>query len=79
MSKSVTLEEATDHLAELVDLAINGEEIVIVKNQREKVKLALFPNFSGQQRNFGQYAGKIRIHPSFDEPLPDDFWLMGKP
>ncbi len=78
MSKNVTVEEATGHLSELIDLAISGEEIVIIKNQREKVKLVLLLNL-GDQRTFGQYAGKIRMHPSFDEALPDNFWLTNQP
>jgi hypothetical protein len=27
----------------------------------------------------GLFRGKIRIGDDFDEPLPDDFWLSGKP
>jgi len=28
-----------------------------------------------KQRTVGEYVDKIRLHPDFNNPLPDEFWL----
>ena len=32
-----------------------------------------------EPRQFGQFPGEIEISDDFDQPLPDQFWLGGKP
>ena len=76
--KIVTVEEAEAHLRELIDLAEQGEEVVIAYENQPKVKLVPIRP-APQKRVFGQHRGKIRMRPDFDEPLPESFWLSGTP
>jgi antitoxin (DNA-binding transcriptional repressor) of toxin-antitoxin stability system len=75
---SVTLEEASTQLAKLFNLAEQGEEVIIIKNNQSKVRLVAVSE-KPQKRVFGQYQGKIHISQDFNEPLPDEFWLGEKP
>jgi len=77
-TKIVTVQEAGGHLLELISLAEQGEEVVIVHNDQAKVKLVPFGQ-PPQKRVFGQHRGKVWMSPDFDDPLPDDFWLSGNP
>ena len=76
--KIVTVEEAEAHLRELIDLAEQGEEVVIAYENQPKVKLVPIRP-APQKRVFGQHRGKIWMRPDFDEPLPERFWLSGTP
>jgi prevent-host-death family protein len=76
--KIVTVEEAEAHLRELIDLAEQGEEVVIAYENQPKVKLVPIRP-APQKRVFGQHRGKIWMRPDFDEPLPERFWLSGIP
>jgi antitoxin (DNA-binding transcriptional repressor) of toxin-antitoxin stability system len=74
----VTVEEAGARLLELIDLAEQGEEVVIAYEDQPKVKLVPIRP-APQKRVFGQHRGKIRMRADFDEPLPESFWLSGTP
>ncbi len=74
MSKNVTIEEADGHLGDLIKLAEQGEDVVIVQNSQPKARLVPVRSVTGA-RVFGQYHGKIAVKTDFDAPLPDDFWL----
>lgn len=74
MSKNVTIEEADGHLGDLIKLAEQGEDVVIVQNSQPKARLVAVRGVAGA-RVFGQYHGKIAVNADFDVPLPDDFWL----
>jgi len=77
-TKIVTVQEAEGHLLELIGLAEQGEDVVIVHNDQAKVKLVPLGQ-PPQKRVFGQHRGKVWMSPDFDDPLPDDFWLSGNP
>ncbi len=76
--KIVTVEEAEARLLELIDLAEQGESIIITHEEQPKVKLVPIGQVP-PRRVFGQNRGKIRMRPDFDDPLPNDFWLSGAP
>jgi antitoxin (DNA-binding transcriptional repressor) of toxin-antitoxin stability system len=76
--KIVTVQEAAEHLLELIDLAAKGEEVVIAHDNQPKVKLVPIGQVP-TKRVFGQHRGKIWMSPDFDDPLPEDFWLSGTP
>ncbi len=66
----VNVEEAKDHLPDLIDAAVKGEEIVITKDARHSVKLV--PTLKAKPRaRFGSGKGLITISDDFDEPLKD--------
>ena len=77
MTKTVTIEEANGHLDELIDLAAQGEEVVIVRGSQLKARLVAMPGGAGA-RVFGSYQGKIAVGADFDAPLLDDVWLGNK-
>jgi antitoxin (DNA-binding transcriptional repressor) of toxin-antitoxin stability system len=64
-----SLTEAQKKLPELVDEALNGEEVLIKKDAHAAVKLTAITK-SGQRR-FGSAKGLIEIGADFDDPLPD--------
>ena len=68
--QQITLAEASQHLPELIEAAMNGEEIVITKDEQPVVKLT--PVSPVKRRPlFGSAKGLITISDDFDEPLED--------
>jgi antitoxin (DNA-binding transcriptional repressor) of toxin-antitoxin stability system len=66
----VTLNEAQNHLVDLVEAAAAGEEIFIKKN--DDVTLQLVPHVAKRRkRQFGSAKGLISMATNFDEPLED--------
>ena len=66
----VNIEEAKTHLPDLIDAAVNGEEVVIAKDEQHLVKLV--PISRAQPRpQFGSAQGLITMSDDFDEPLED--------
>ncbi|GEM_PF-122778 len=74
ITKTVMIEEAVNHLSDLLNLVDQGEEVVICRENRPKVKLVSLAD-PPKERVFGQFRGQIWMSPDFDEPLPDPFWF----
>jgi prevent-host-death family protein len=72
MATQVNLYEAKTHLSELVERAANGEEIVIAKSGRPRVRLVPISTRSTPRR-VGTLRGKIVVRKDFDEPLTELF------
>jgi prevent-host-death family protein len=72
MATQVNLYEAKTHLSELVERAANGEEIVIAKSGRPRVRLVPISTRS-TPRHVGTLRGKIVVRKDFDEPLTELF------
>ena len=66
----INIEEAKTNLPELIDAAINGEEIVIAKDEQHIVKLVPISRVKPRPQ-FGSAKGLIAISEDFDEPLQD--------
>ena len=64
---AVTLGEAQAQLRELMDEAMQGEEVVILRDDAPAVKLVPVT-----RPGFGSYKGQIIMADDFDAPL-DDF------
>jgi len=77
-TKRVSLSEADGHLAELIDAAGRGDEIVIEAEGRPSVKLVLVKPLR-RPRELGVYRGQIRMRDDFNAPLPEDFLVSGQP
>lgn len=69
--KKTNLHEAKTNLSKLVELALQGEEVIICKAGTPVVKLIAI-NANKKKRSPGDWAGKIQIKDDFDE-LPNDF------
>ncbi len=65
----VELEDAKEHLAELVEQAAQGEDVVITRNNRPLARIV--PIRSRGPRQFGSAKGLIEIAEDFDAPLED--------
>jgi antitoxin (DNA-binding transcriptional repressor) of toxin-antitoxin stability system len=66
----VNVEEAKSNLPDLIDAAVNGEEVVIAKDDRHAAKLV--PVSQARPRpQFGSARGLISMSDDFDEPLED--------
>jgi len=66
----VNIEEAKDHLPDLIEAAVKGEEIVITKDDRYRVRLVPVERTKPSPQ-FGSGKGLITISEDFDEPLKD--------
>ena len=67
--KSINIHEAKTHLSRLLESVEEGEEIIIARAGKPIAKLVPLKR---TQRLPGGLKGKIRIHPDFDERLPDE-------
>lgn len=77
-TKRISLAEADGHLAELIDAAQLGDDVVIEAEGKTPVRLTLVKS-EHKKRVFGQHEGMMWMSPDFDAPLPDEFWLSGNP
>ena len=65
----VSVYEAKSKLSQMINRALEGEEVVITRNGKDSVKLVPVP----QKKSWiGMYEGQIKIHDSFYEPLSDE-------
>ncbi|MCH9029340.1 MAG: type II toxin-antitoxin system Phd/YefM family antitoxin [Bacteroidetes bacterium] len=66
----ISIQDAKINFLTLVEKVINGEEVVITKNDKPIVKLVLPDEFQ-KTRRIGTAKGKVTIPDDFDEPLTD--------
>ncbi len=67
----VTIHEARTHLSRLIQLALDGEEVVIAKGKQPLVKLTVLPEARKQRRIGGGSEVILYIAPDFDAPIED--------
>ena len=72
MSKIVDICEAKTQLDQLLTLAIEGTEVIIVKDEQPLVRLV--PAVTHKSRVAGLHKGEGWISDDFNDPLPDEFW-----
>jgi len=69
----VTVEEATANLPDLLDAAERGEEVVISRGARAKLRIVRDePSPSRANRTPGRLKGVISVDDRFFEPLPEE-------
>jgi len=66
----VSLAEAAAKLSDLVEAAINGEEVILLKGDRPAIKLMPIESVR-KNRKPGSAKGLISISDDFDEPLEE--------
>ncbi len=70
--QQITLAEASQQLPELVEAAMNGEEIIITKDEQPVVKLTPVTQHTKRYpAKAGSAKGLITMSDDFDEPLED--------
>jgi prevent-host-death family protein len=67
----ITIDAASQHLHELIAAAINGEEIIITKDEQPVVKLTPVTPQKKRLPLFGSAKDLITISDDFDEPLEE--------
>lgn len=69
--RSINIHEAKTHLSRLAEDVAAGEEIIVAKAGKPKMKLV--PIDSAKKKiKFGVLKGKIKISDDFDAPLPTE-------
>ncbi|BBD65878.1 hypothetical protein NIES4072_04430 [Nostoc commune NIES-4072] len=68
--QQITLAEASQNLPDLIEAALGGEEIIIIKDNQPLVKLTPMSPLK-HRRQPGSAKGLITISDDFDEPLED--------
>jgi prevent-host-death family protein len=66
----VNVAEAKARLSELIEAALDGEDVVISRRNKPLVKLIAVQPGAGAPK-FGILRGRIWMSPDFDEPLED--------
>lgn len=62
----VNIHEAKTNLSKLIEKTLNGEEVIIAKAGKPKVKLSVYKE-KLKPRKGGLLKGKIWVSPDFDE------------
>jgi prevent-host-death family protein len=70
MEQRVTLDEAQTHLDELIDAAVSGETVLIIKDGEHAVQLVPVAPPAARPI-FGSGRGLMSMADDFDEPLAD--------
>lgn len=65
----VSVYEAKSKLSQMINKALEGEEVVITRNGHDTVKLTPVKTKRGW---IGMWKGKIKVHDSFYEPLDEE-------
>ncbi len=68
--QQVALKEAETRLAELIEMAAVGEDVVITRDDGSGFKIIPFPHEKPYPK-FGSAKGLIEMSDDFDEPLED--------
>ena len=71
---TVNIFEAKTQLSKLIQIAENGEDVVIARAGKPVVKLTRLESPKRKIR-YGLLEGKIHIADDFDAPLPEDFLI----
>lgn len=66
----INLSEASQHLPDLIESALKGEEVIIIKDNQPVVKLTPVTQVK-RRRQPGSAKGLITISEDFDAPLED--------
>jgi prevent-host-death family protein len=68
--QQITLESISETLRNLVEAALNGEEVIITKDNKPVIKLTPVSPVK-KRRQPGSAKGLVIISDDFDEPLED--------
>ncbi|MEH1864048.1 MAG: type II toxin-antitoxin system prevent-host-death family antitoxin [Nostoc sp.] len=66
----IPLTEASKNLPDLIEAALSGEEIIIIKDNQPLVKLTPVSPLKYRPK-YGSAKGLVTISDDFDEPLED--------
>ena len=64
------IQQAKSQLSQLIEMAERGEEVIIARAGKPVVRLVPYQQ-RNERREGGQWKGRVRISPDFDELPPD--------
>ncbi|MBE9257764.1 MULTISPECIES: type II toxin-antitoxin system Phd/YefM family antitoxin [Aphanizomenonaceae] len=67
--QQITVNEASQHLSDLIEAALGGDEIIIMKDNQPVVKL--IPVLPVKHRRQPSAKGMVTMTDDFDAPLED--------
>lgn len=70
---TVNMHEAKSQLSKLVDLAHQGEDVIIARNGKPTARIVPIEPEQKPLRPIGLDVGKVIMHDNFDDPLPEEF------
>jgi prevent-host-death family protein len=68
----VSVYEAKSKLSQMINMALEGDEVVITRNGADTVKLVPASKSTSKGDWIGSWQGKAKIHDTFYDPLDDD-------
>lgn len=68
---TLTVQEASDNPGVVLRRALDGEEVIITRDQSPVVRVSPVAAPSGR-REPGGAEGRIVVHDDFNDPLPED-------
>jgi prevent-host-death family protein len=71
MTTIVNIHKAKTNLSELIQRAESGEEVIIARDGNPVVKMVRLARNQEKRPAPGIDAGKVVLHPDFDDPLPE--------
>lgn len=74
----IDVQEAQSQLLKLLQLAIQGKDVMIVEKEVPLVRLVPVRTTT-HRRVAGLHRGAIRMTADFNDPLPDEFWVGATP
>jgi antitoxin (DNA-binding transcriptional repressor) of toxin-antitoxin stability system len=72
-TKTVDVQDAQLHLADLLAQVAAGTEIILTDGHQPRARIIPFTP-PPARRVPGLHAGSMTMSPDFDAPLPDEFW-----
>ncbi len=72
MSTQVNLAEAKAKLSDLIERAVNGEDVVIARAGKPRARLVAVPQRS-EPREPGRWKGRVEYGPDWEQDLTDQF------
>lgn len=69
--QTVDLKQAKNHLPELIEQTIGGNEVIITQGGKPLVKLVALSKHDRGQRHFGSAKGLIKMATDFEAPIED--------
>ncbi len=78
MSTTLSVAEAQGKLAQLLEMAQSGHEVIIEDPQKGKARLVPVRKPQTRPRVLGLHEGEGWMSDDFNAPLPDSFWLGEK-
>jgi prevent-host-death family protein len=75
MARQVNIHEAKTHFSELIAAVERGEEIIIARRGKPVARLNGADSASETKKHkpkFGLWKGKIKVHPSFYDPMTEE-------